>query len=488
MTEPCDLSALDARHQIGTKKLSPVELIDSCIARIETVDGALNAMVATCYERARQEAVEAEHAVMSDALLGPLHGLPLGVKDLNVTKDLRTTFGSELYADFIPDSDEHVIAELRKAGAIVLGKTNTPEFGAGANTTNRIYGSTGNPFDPTRICGGSSGGSAVALACGMVPIATGSDTGGSLRTPASFCGVTSHRGTPGLVPSERRTVGLTTYNVQGPMARTVSDTALMLSVMAAHRSYDPLSSPIDRGAFRDLPDVDLSRLRVAWSTDLGAVPVDFGIARVFEERIGTIASAFHTCEQHDPELKSALDTFWIIRGVHFLASNLEFYRHSPEKLGPNVTSNVEAALAMSAEEIGWAMAEQTRLYRKFQNFFDDYDLLLCPGNAVPPFPIEQLYCDEINGEKTQNYVEWLGIASAITLTGHPVTLLPIGLDNTGTPLGMQVVGPRRHSDISTLSAAAKIEALLQSHDSTRRPQPNLAELAEASENGRHKPA
>ena len=256
MTQPCDLTAVEARRLIGTKELSPVELLESCIERIEAVDGAVNAMVARCFERAREEAKAAEKAVDAGDELGVLHGLPLGVKDLNVTEGVRTTFGSPIYQDNVPDEDERIIAALRQAGAIVLAKTNTPEFGAGANTNNPVYGATGNPFDPARICGGSSGGSAVALACGMVPICTGSDTGGSLRTPASFCGVTSHRGTTGLVPSDRRGIGYTTYNVQGPMARTVADTSLMLSVMAGDHTIDPFRAVIaESGMYRRRPSV-----------------------------------------------------------------------------------------------------------------------------------------------------------------------------------------------------------------------------------------
>ena len=238
MTEPCDLTAVEARRLIGRKALSPLELTDSCIARIEAVDGNVNAMVTRCFDRARSEAKAAEQVVARGDDLGLLHGLPMGVKDLNVTEGVLTTYGSPIHAENVPLEDERIIAALRKAGAIVIGKTNTPEFGAGANTKNAVFGATGNPFDPKRICGGSSGGSAVALATGMAPICTGSDTGGSLRTPASFCGVVSHRGTPGLVPSDKRGVGLTTYNVQGPMARNVADTSLMLAAMAGKGNDD----------------------------------------------------------------------------------------------------------------------------------------------------------------------------------------------------------------------------------------------------------
>ena len=478
MTELCDLSAVEARRLIGRKALSPGELTAACIARIESADGSVNTMVTRCFDRARSEAQAAEDAVMRGDDLGALHGLPMGVKDLNVTEGVLTTFGSPLHADNVPPEDERIISALRQAGAIVVGKTNTPEFGAGANTKNAVFGATTNPFDTARICGGSSGGSAVALATGMVPICTGSDTGGSLRTPASFCGVVSHRGTPGLVPSDRRGIGLTTYNVQGPMARTVADTSLMLSAMAANDPCDPLSGPVDADSFLDVQPIDLSQLRIAWSTDLGCVPVDKDIARIFEERVGRIASCFKSCERHDPDMERALDVFWYIRGVAFLAGRMDAYRHTRDKLGPNVISNVEAGLKMKPEEIGWANAEQTAIYRRFQHFFEDFDVLLCPGNSVPPFPVEQLYCDEINGEKTANYVEWLGIASAITLTGHPVTLIPTGLDHTGTPLGMQVVGPRRHADRFTIGVAAAIERVFQSMHDTARPVPDIAKLSQ----------
>jgi Asp-tRNA(Asn)/Glu-tRNA(Gln) amidotransferase A subunit family amidase len=476
MTEPCDLTAVEARRLIGQKALSPVELTDSCIGRIEAVDGSVNAMVTRCFERAQSEAKAAEAAVMQGDALGALHGLPVGVKDLNVTEGVLTTYGSPMHAENVPSKDERIIAALREAGAIVIGKTNTPEFGAGANTKNAVFGATGNPFDPSRICGGSSGGSAVALATGMAPICTGSDTGGSLRTPASFCGVVSHRSTPGVVPSDRRGIGLTTYNVQGPMARTVADTSLMLSAMAGNDPSDPLSGPIDANIFRTVEDIDLSGLRVAWSTDLGCVPVDNELARIFEERVGMLASSFKSCERRDPDMADALDVFWVIRGVGFLAGRLDAYKNNRDKLGPNIISNVEAGFKMTAEEIAWANAEQTAIYRRFQEFFEDIDVLLCPGNSVPPFPVEQLYCDEINGKKTANYVEWLGIASAITLTGHPVTLIPTGLDHTGTPFGMQVVGPRRHSDRFTIGTAAAIERVFQGMPATQRPLPDLATL------------
>ena len=295
MTELCDSSAVDLRRMIGAKEISPVELLDSCIARTEAVDGAVNAMVTRDFERARETAKAAEQAVTAGEALGALHGLPIGIKDLSATQGLRTTQGSLLYEHNVPAADERVVAAVRAAGAVVFGKTNTPEFGAGANTRNRVFGATGNPFDPTLTPAGSSGGSAVALATGMVPLATGSDFGGSLRTPAGFCGVVGFRPTPGTVPNETRAVGLTPLSVPGPMGRSVADAALLLSAMVDDDRRDPFARPVDPALLRAPETVDLSRLRVAVSEDLGCAPVDDGIRAVFRSRIEKLAPLFASC-------------------------------------------------------------------------------------------------------------------------------------------------------------------------------------------------
>src|SRR5580692_2852180 len=268
MTDACDLTAVTARRLIGTKLLAPSELLESCIARIEAVDHAVNAMVARDFAGARLAAKEADAAVARGDDLPPLHGLPIGVKDLQETAGLVTTHGSVIFRDHVPPHDERLIAAVRAAGAIVVGKTNTPEFGAGANTRNAVYGATGNPFDPMKSCAGSSGGSAVALATGMVPLCTGSDTGGSLRNPASFCGIVGFRPTPGLVPSERRGLGWSNLPVAGPMARNVADLALLLSAMVSDDPRDPLATTVHGTTIRRAADfatpvpIDLSRLRV----------------------------------------------------------------------------------------------------------------------------------------------------------------------------------------------------------------------------------
>lgn len=477
MVEPCDLSAVEARRLIGTRELSPVELLKSCIERIEAVNPTVNAIVATCYERAREEARSAERAVTQGEPLGALHGLPLGVKDLNYTRDVRTTMGSLLHEDFVPDEDERMVADLRAAGAIVVGKTNTPEFGAGANTVNKVYGATVNPFDTARTCGGSSGGSAVALATGMLPLCTGSDTGGSLRIPAAFCGISAIRCTPGVVPSERRVVGLTTFSVQGPMARSVPDAALMLGAMAEHDPRDPLSHPFAGESLDTIEPLDLSALRVAVSTDLGFARVDDGIRDTFAACVEEFRPAFGACVEAMPAMENASRAFWLIRGVYYLAGRLQAYREHKDLLGPNVIGNVEAGLAMKPEDIGWAFAEETRLYRALQSFFDDVDVLICPTAAVPPFPVEQLFCTHINGVELEHYIEWADLTSGLTLTGHPIVSIPCGLDPTGTPFGIQIVGPRKHSERFVIAVAAAMERYAEGRPRIARPSPDIESLS-----------
>ena len=474
MTELCDLSALELRRLIGDKRISPVELLASCRARIERVNGAVNAFVATCWERAEAEARAAEQAVMAGEALGPLHGLPIGIKDLALTEGLRTTFGSPQFPDFVPDADERQVAAVRRAGAIVVGKTNTPEFGAGANTVNPVYGATGNPFDPDKTCAGSSGGSAVALATGMVPLATGSDMGGSLRNPAAYCGVVGFRPSPGAVPHELRLVGWSPLGVQGPMGRTVADAALLFGVMAGTDQRDPLSWPQAPAA--PLEPIDLASLRVAISEDLGFAPVDDRIRRVFRDAVARFRSVFARADDRDPPLDdSANEAFEVTRAINFLAGHAETWRSRPEMLGPNVRANVEQGLAMSLEDGARAMKTHTLLYQRFLEFMADYDALLCPAMAVPPFPHRQLYVEAINGQRLRTYFHWLALPYGLTLTAHPVACIPCGRDHTGMPFGIQVCG-RRYGDWRTLAIAAALERHLQSIPELARPVPDLTRL------------
>jgi Asp-tRNA(Asn)/Glu-tRNA(Gln) amidotransferase A subunit family amidase len=475
MGELCDLEAVELRRLIGAKQISPVELLASCRARIERVNGAVNAVVATCFERAATEAEAAERAVMAGDPLGALHGLPIGVKDLALTGGLRTTFGSPQFSDFVPEADERQVAAIRQAGGIVVGKTNTPEFGAGANTVNPVYGATGNPFDPDKTCAGSSGGSAAALATGMVPLATGSDMGGSLRNPAAYCGVVGFRPSPGVVPHELRLLGWSPLSVQGAMGRTVADAALLHEVMAGADARDPLSAPAD-GAPVDEP-VDLGSLRVAVSEDLGFAPVDHGIRRTFRAAVAHFRRVFARADDCDPPLDdSAHEVFEVTRAVSFVAAHGATYRERPEVLGPNIRANVEQGLAMSLEDVARAMRRHTELYRAFLDFMAGYDALICPALAVPPFPHRELYVAKINGQKLRTYFHWLALPYGLTLTASPVACIPCGRDHTGMPFGIQVCG-RRFGDRRTLRIAAALERYLQTIPELARPVPDLAALA-----------
>jgi Asp-tRNA(Asn)/Glu-tRNA(Gln) amidotransferase A subunit family amidase len=475
-TELCDLSAVELRRLMGARQASPVEVLESCIARIARVNPRLNAVTATCYERAREEARASEARIRRGDALGVLEGLPLGVKDLNETEGLRTTWGSPIWKDHVPAKDERMVAACRAAGAIVVGKTNVPEFGAGANTSNPVYGPTRNPFDTARICGGSSGGSAVALAASMLPICTGSDTGGSLRTPAAFCGIVGFRVSPGTVPTERRALGWTNISVQGPMGRDVADTALLLSAQVRSDGADPHAHGVDPDLLRPPVPADLSRLRLAASADLGFAILDPRIRAAFQDRVARIGGWFRECAWRDPDMAGADETFEVIRAQNFLAAHLENYRTRRHLLGPNIVANVEQGLGQSAADVARAHARQTRIFRSFQDFFRDHDVLVCPAVTVPPFEIERLYPEEVDGKPMRTYFHWLSMAYGVTLTGHPAISIPCGLEPTGTPMHLQVVGPHG-GDAMVLSVALALEKAMASDPVLARPLPDLAALS-----------
>ncbi|PZU86038.1 MAG: amidase [Chelatococcus sp.] len=484
MTEPCDLSAVAARALIGAKKLSARELLESCITRIDAVDPAVNAMVARDDERARKEAEAADEATARGEALGALHGLPLGVKDLETVAGLRTTYGSPLFADFVPTEDQLIVAKTRAAGAIVVGKTNTPEWGAGANTRNAVYGATGNPFDPSKCAAGSSGGSGVALATGMVPIATGSDTGGSLRNPAAYNGIVGFRPSPGLVPSDKRPLGWNPLSVLGPMARTVPDLCLLLSTMVGDDAVDPLSTTIHGKTVRLAEDfarpghVDLASLNVALTPDFGFAPTEKHIREVFAEKTGLFSHLFAAADQATPDCSGTDETFEVLRAVSFLAGMYERVRDTPEKVGPNVRANVEEGLRYGPLDITRALKQQTVLYHRWQSFFERYDVILAPAITLSPRPWTELYPAEIDGKPTRTYFHWLAMAYAVTVVGHPAISLPVGLDRNGMPFGLQIVGPRG-GDAKVLAVAAALEAVLAGDARTARPVPEIAKLAAA---------
>jgi amidase len=480
LTEPCDLAATDARALIGARKLSPVELTASCIARIEQVDPAVNAMVARDFPGALAAARDAEAMVMRGDALGALHGLPLGVKDLIDAKGLPTTYGSPLFKGAIAARDEGAVASLRAAGAVILGKTNTPEWGAGGNTRNTVYGATGNPFDPARSAAGSSGGSAAALACGMVPLATGSDTGGSLRNPAAFCGIVGFRPTPGLIPSETRNMAWIQLSTLGPMARNIADLALMLSAMVSRDTRDPLNvfSAEGHRAVSALRVADLSALRIAATTDFGFAPTERIVAETFRAKLEVFQSSFARVDDAHPDCGGADEAFAILRAVLFLGRHGQLLQQHPDQVGPNVRANVEEGRGYAAQDVARALALQTALYRRWQDFFGNYDIVLAPSVTISPRPWRELYPVEIDGKPTRSYFHWLALAYAATLAGHPALSLPVGLDPNGMPFGLQIIGPRG-GDALVLGVAASLERLLAGDVRTARPVPDIGKLRAA---------
>lgn len=469
-------SAVELRRLIGSRQLSPVELMDACIARIEALNPAINAIAATDFERARASAREAEAAVMRGDPLPLLHGLPLGVKDLQDTADLLTTYGNVGLRGNVPARDNGLVARLRAAGAIVTAKTNVPDMGAGANTRNPVWGATGNPFDPARNAGGSSGGSAAALAVDMLPIATGSDTGGSLRIPAALCGVVGMRPSPGLVANDARPLGWSVISVLGPMGRSVADTALLMAASAGFDARDPLSYDTPASAFWPLRPADLGTLRIGYTEDFGVCIVDPEIRRVFRERIEAIRPWVARCEPLDLKLDDADRAFDVLRAESFVAAFADTYRKAPETLGPNVRANVEMAAAITLAERAWAHLEQTRIARRFAKAFEDVDLILAPTTPVSPFPWTELYAKRIADQEMRNYYHWLGLTYVVTLATNPALALPCGVDEQGMPFGLQAIG-RLRGDAALLSAALALEAAFASDAALRRPLPDLAKLA-----------
>ncbi|MCZ6889009.1 MAG: amidase [Gammaproteobacteria bacterium] len=476
---PSELTAVEARRLIGTRELSPVELLESCIAQVERIDPAVNAMITTAYERARDEARAAQEAVASGATLGPLHGLPVAIKDIQPTEGIRTTFGSTDFEHFVPEVDAGIVARIRAAGGIVIGKTNIPEFSIGANTVNRLFGATGNPFDVTLTCGGSSGGSAVAVATNMAPLATGSDHGGSLRIPACYSGVVGFRATPGVVPSENRTIAQSNYGVQGPMGRTVADVALLLSIIARRSNEtrrDPMAFPLDAATFAQLHPVDLSRLRVAVTSDLGGVLVSRSIRRSFESRVEKLSKFVGACEWHPIDLTAAPNVDWHIRQDIFVTQYQRDAAAWDDGFNPNVRATYEAALATPMEDIAAARRTQMDLYRAFTALFDDFDVVICPGVSVPPFPWKELNPSHVDGQEVANYMAWLALTSSITVVGHPVVALPCGLDENGTPFGIQVIG-KTYGDLDLLCVSHALEQAFAPDPLLSRPQPDFEALA-----------
>jgi Asp-tRNA(Asn)/Glu-tRNA(Gln) amidotransferase A subunit family amidase len=486
VTEPFALTAVEAKHALLAGHLSSVELVDSCLARIEDLDPKVNAMVTVAAERARDEGAAADAELAAgrgpkrrEALTAerPLLGLPIAIKDLQATAGVRTTLGSARFADHVPAADAGIVAKIRAAGGIVIGKTNIPERSIGANTVNRLFGATGNPFDPSRTCGGSSGGSAVAVALDMAPLATGSDHGGSLRIPAAYCGVVGFRATPGIVPFEERAMTQTFYSVQGPMARNVDDTALLLSVIArrpASGPHDPMAFPLDAEALAVLDPVDLGGVRVGVSEDLGGVLVSAEVRTQFRRRVDWLADRVAVCREVDVDLSDAAEVDWNLRADIFATYYHDEAATWDDGFNPNIRATYDKALATPLSDIARARHRQTELVRSFQAVMSGIDVLVCPGVSVQPFPWVQPYPAEVDGAPVDNYMAWLTLTAAVTVVGHPAVSLPAGVDANGLPFGLQLVGSA-YDDRRLLAVARAVERAWTGTEFAR-PAPDIASL------------
>ena len=454
------LTAEEALALLERREVSPLELVDAALERIEATDGALNAMPTRCPERARGHARRLAEARPPDPRPpGWLGGLPVAVKDLNDVAGVRTTYGSPIYADHVPERSDLLVERIEERGGVVIGKSNTPEFGAGANTYNEVFGETRNPWNPALTCGGSSGGSAAALAAGQVWLATGSDLGGSLRTPASFCSVVGLRPSPGRVASGPRDFPFDTLAVEGPMARTVGDVALFLDTMTGAHPEDPLALPAPTEPFRraaaspQLPD------RVAFSEDIGLTPVNPEVHRVCRAAAELLGGAGVDVREGCPDLSDAPEIFAVLRGASFAAGLGPEYDSHRELLKPEIVWNVEYGRSLTADAIGGAERARGALYRRVTAFFEEHDLLLCPAACVPPFDVRTRWIRELEGVAFESYVEWLRLTYAITLTACPALSLPCGFTADGRPVGLQLVG-RPRGEAALLAAAAAVEQLV----------------------------
>ncbi len=452
MAELCDLDATALRASIGARQASPVEVLDSCIARIDATNPTLNAMVEMRLDAAREEAKQAEKAVAAGGALGPLHGLPIAIKEAENVAGLRTTKGSPLYADVIAEADCRMVAAIREAGGIVVGKTNIPTLTNGLTTDNPIYGLTRNPFDLERTCAGSSGGAGVALAARMVPLATGSDTGGSIRGPASVSGIVGLRPSPGLVPSEERPQGWSVMTVLGPMARSVADTRLFLQGMMSCDFRDPFSGPVDPALTRPGVPVDLSKLRVAVTDDLGVVDATDGVRATFKSKVAQFSGAFGSCNWSTPDMSGIHEVYLKLRSLVHMTRYAPEHQADPSGLTPQSRTDLRRGAGMTATDAASALAEHTAIYRRFQAFFEDIDILITPGRTLPFFTLDEV--DAANARLAEEEAAgkndlWAGrgnINAPITMMGHPAMTIPTGKDPAGLPFGIQIVGPNRGDD------------------------------------------
>jgi amidase len=452
----CFLSAVEMARQIRAGKLSAREALEAHLRQIERVNPKVNAIVTLVAGMAREAAAKADERQARKERLGPLHGLPAAHKDLAETRGIRTTFGSPLYKDYIPTEDDLVVERLRRAGAITVGKTNTPEFGAGSQTFNKVFGATRNPYDLSKTCGGSSGGAAVALACGMVPVADGSDMGGSLRNPAAWSNVVGFRPSPGRVPNPKSAFGWFTLSTSGCLGRSVEDLALGLSAIAGPDPRAPLS--IDEpGEFFARPlGREFQGVRVAWFKDLGGVPFDARVRTIIDGHRKTFESLGCVVEQAEPDFAPAETAFRVLRAWNSAATRGDLFRQHPDAFKDTLRREIEEGLRLTGADVARAETAHGVLWRRFQAFLEKYEYFVLPVTQLPPFDVTVEYPAEIADVRFSNYIDWMKSCWYISLTGNPAASVPAGFTPEGLPVGIQIVG-RNRADFGVLQLAHAFE-------------------------------
>jgi len=456
-SELISMSAREAVSRLKSGEVTPLELIDAAEERIAVVDPAVNALPTLCMDMAR--AAAKSMTVPDDPGPGWLGGLPIVVKDVTDVKGVRTTHGSPIFAENISERDDISVEVLKRNGAIVIGKSNTPEFAAGANTFNEVFGKTLNPWNTDMTCGGSSGGAAVAVATGMSWLATGTDLGGSLRTPASFCSVVGLRPSPGRVAAGPQRDPFQSLSMNGPIARNVLDVALMLDAEVGGDARFPLALEAPLRSFQEAALNPLTPPRIGFTPDLGIGPVDPEVAEICRAGATRFAEAGALVEESTPDFSGALDTFQTLRASAFVVNRAPLLEKHRDKMKPEMIWNIEKGMAQSSGDLSIALRERGALYQRVAAWFEDYDVLACPAAIVPPFDVDMRYVERVGAYEFANYVDWLYITFAITLTGCPAISVPIGFTASGLPVGLQLVG-RPRSEAELLSFAARLEEIV----------------------------
>jgi amidase len=456
----CFLSATEQSGLIRSKKISAEQLIRAHLDQIERLNPTLNAIVTLTADSAMEEAASADKKIAANESVGVLHGLPVAHKDLFLTKGVRTTFGSLAFKDFVPDVDSLPVERLKKAGAISLGKTNTPEFGAGSQTFNAVFGSTPNPYDLTKTCGGSSGGGAVALASGMISIADGTDLGGSLRNPASFCNLVGIRPSVGRVPSWPESLGWYTMSVPGPMARTVQDVALAMAAMSGPDDRSPISLEAPGEMFLNPLARSFKGCKIAFSANLGGLPVEPEVAKVIESTRAVFQDLGCEVINDEPNISEADEIFMLWRAWRTELRITPLLKEHRAQIKDTVIWNAEQGLPITGPQLVRAEAKRTELYHRMREFFKKYDFLVLPVSQVAPFSIDQEYPAEINGVKMNTYIDWQKSAYHISALGNPAISVPAGFTSDHLPVGIQIVG-RHRDDFGILQLAYAFEQKTQ---------------------------